>query len=68
MVGDDATGWYFVGGQTERSGTPEAEDFQAIVDALGYSNTTELGLGNLAVTGLLTLATIANGLADDGAR
>ncbi|MET0907841.1 MAG: ABC transporter substrate-binding protein [Ilumatobacteraceae bacterium] len=67
VVGDDATGWYFVGGQTERSGTPEAEDYQAILDTLGYSNTTELGLGNLAVTGLLTLATIANGLAAEGA-
>ena len=67
VVGDDATGWYFVGGQTERTGTPEAEDYQAILDTLGYSNTTELGLGNLAVTGLLTLATIANGMADEGA-
>ena len=67
VVGDDATGWYFIGGQTERTGTPAAEDYQAILDMLGYTNTTELGLGNLAVTGLLTLASIANGMADEGA-
>ncbi len=66
VVGDDASGWYFIGAQTERTGTPEAEDYQAILDTLGYTNSTELGLGNLAVTGLLTLATIANGVADQG--
>jgi branched-chain amino acid transport system substrate-binding protein len=66
-VGDDAVGWYFIGGQTERTGTPEAEDYQAILDTLGYTNSTELGLGNLGLTGLLTLASIANGMADEGA-
>ena len=66
-VGDDATGWYFVGAQTERKGTAAAADYQAILDTLGYTNSTELGLGNLGLTGLLTLASIANGMADDGA-
>ena len=66
-VGDDATGWYFIGAQTERSGTPAAEDYQAILDTLGYTNSTELGLGNLGLTGLLTLASIADGMADEGA-
>ncbi|MET0910587.1 MAG: ABC transporter substrate-binding protein [Ilumatobacteraceae bacterium] len=67
VVGDDATGWYFIGAQTERTGTPEADDYQTILDTLGYTNSTELGLGNLGLTGLLTLATIANGMADEGA-
>ncbi len=63
-VGDDAIGWYFVGAQTEREGTPEAADLDAILESLGYTNSTELGLGGLGVTGLLTLATIANTVAD----
>jgi branched-chain amino acid transport system substrate-binding protein len=65
-VGDDAVGWYFVGAQTEREGTPEAADLDAILESLGYTNSTELGLGGLGVTGLLTLATIANTMAEDG--
>ena len=32
----------------------------AILELLGFTNSTELGLGGLGVTGLLTLATIAN--------
>jgi branched-chain amino acid transport system substrate-binding protein len=67
QVGDDATGWYFVGAQTEREGTPEAADLGAILESLGYTNSTELGLGALGVTGLLTLATIANSMAEGGA-
>ena len=63
-VGDDAVGWYFVGAQTEREGTPEAAAFDEILEALGFTNSTELGLGALGVTGLLTLATIANTMAD----
>jgi branched-chain amino acid transport system substrate-binding protein len=66
VVGDDAEGWYFIGAQTERSGTPQAEDLQAVLDVLGFSNSTELGLGALAVNGLMTLALIANTVADGG--
>jgi branched-chain amino acid transport system substrate-binding protein len=65
-VGDDAVGWYFIGAQTEREGTPQAADFDGILELLGYTNSTELGLGALGVTGLFTLATIANGMADAG--
>jgi branched-chain amino acid transport system substrate-binding protein len=65
-VGDDAVGWYFVGASTERKGTPEATDLQAVLESLGYTNSTELGLGGLGVTGLFTLATIANTMADGG--
>ena len=65
-VGDDAVGWYFIGGQTERVGTPEAAAFDAILESLGFTNTTELGLGVLGVIGLLTLATIANTMAAGG--
>jgi branched-chain amino acid transport system substrate-binding protein len=67
QVGDDAVGWYFIGAQTEREGTPEAADLDAILEALGYTNSTELGLGALGVTGLLTLASVANSMADGGA-
>ena len=66
QVGDDAVGWYFVGAQTEEEGTPQADDLQAILESLGYDNSTQLGLGGLAVTGLLSLAGIANTIADDG--
>ena len=66
VVGDDAEGWYFIGAQTEEAGTPEAADLQVILESLGFTNSTELGLGALGVTGLLSLATIANAMADDG--
>jgi branched-chain amino acid transport system substrate-binding protein len=66
QVGDDAVGWYFIGAQTEREGTPEAADLGAILDSLGYTNSTELGLGALGVTGLLTLASVGNSMADGG--
>ncbi len=65
-VGDDAVGWYFIGSQTEREGTPEAAALDAILESLGFTNSTELGLGGLGVTGLLSLATIANSVADGG--
>ena len=64
VVGDDADGWYFIGAQTEREGTPQATDLDAILDALGFTNSTELGLGALGVTGLFTLASVANSMAD----
>ena len=67
QVGDDAVGWYFIGASTEETGTPEAADLQAILQSLGFTNSTELGLGGLAVTGLLSLATIANSIAAEGA-
>jgi branched-chain amino acid transport system substrate-binding protein len=66
VVGDDAVGWYFIGASTEESGTPEADDLQAILQSLGFTNSTELGLGGLGVTGILSLATIANSMAADG--
>lgn len=66
QVGDDAEGWYFIGASTEETGTPEADDLQAILQSLGFTNSTELGLGGLGVTGMLSLATIANAIAADG--
>ena len=66
VVGDDAEGWYFIGASTEESGTPDADDLQAILQSLGFTNSTELGLGGLGVTGMLSLATIANMMAADG--
>jgi branched-chain amino acid transport system substrate-binding protein len=66
QVGDDAEGWYFVGASTEETGTPEADDLQVILQSLGFTNSTELGLGALAATGLLSLANIAATVAADG--
>jgi branched-chain amino acid transport system substrate-binding protein len=66
VVGDDAEGWYFIGASTEETGTPEADDLQVILESLGFTNSTEMGLGGLGVTGLLSLATIANTMAADG--
>ncbi len=65
-VGDDAVGWYFVGASTEEVGTPEAEDLQVVLQSLGFTMSNELGLGGLGVTGLFTLATIANTMAAAG--
>jgi branched-chain amino acid transport system substrate-binding protein len=66
VVGDEAVGWYFIGAATEETGTPEADDLQVILESFGYTNSTELGLGGLSVTGLFSLAGIANMIADDG--
>ena len=66
QVGDDAEGWYFIGASTEETGTPEADDLQVILQSLGFTNSTELGLGGLAATGLLSLALIAETVAADG--
>jgi branched-chain amino acid transport system substrate-binding protein len=66
QVGDDAVGWYFIGAQTEEEGTPSADDLQEILASLGFDNSTQLGLGGLAVTSLLSLAGIANTMAADG--
>jgi branched-chain amino acid transport system substrate-binding protein len=66
QVGDDPLGWYFVGGQTEETGTPERADLDAIVELAGFSEPEELGLGVLWAQHLLTLAGIANIMADGG--
>ncbi len=68
VVGDEAEGWYFIGASTEETGTPQADDLQVILESLGFTNSTELGLGGLGVTGVLSLATIANSVAADGEK
>ena len=65
-VGDDAVGWYFIGAQTEREGTVLAADLDAILEILGFDNSTQMGLGALGATSLLTLATIGNTMAAGG--
>jgi len=65
-VGDDALGWYFIGVGSERSDTAEAADLNALLDPLGVDNTSQLGLGALGINGLLTLATVANTVANEG--
>ena len=65
-VGDDAVGWYFIGGVTTETDTPQAQDLQSILELQGYTKPGEMGLGGLGVSGLLTLATIANTMAAAG--
>ena len=59
VVGDDALGWYFIGGATEDTGTT-ADDLDEVVTSLGYTQPSELGLGGLWVQQMFTLALIAN--------
>jgi branched-chain amino acid transport system substrate-binding protein len=66
QVGDDPLGWYFIGGQTEETDTPERADIDAIVELAGATEPEELGLGILWANNLLALATIANTMADAG--
>ena len=63
VVGDDAEGWYFIGGQTEGPVRRTPTTSHAILQSLGFTNSTELGLGGLGVTGMMSLATIANTMA-----
>ena len=58
-VGDDAAGWYFIGVSTEETGTSQADDLQEIVESLGFTNSTALGLGALGLT-VVDLATFGN--------
>jgi branched-chain amino acid transport system substrate-binding protein len=66
QVGDDAADWYFIGSATEETGTPDADDLDAIVQLAGETQLSELGLGGLWVQQMLTLATVANVMADGG--
>jgi branched-chain amino acid transport system substrate-binding protein len=66
VVGDEAEGWYFVGVGTPQLDTPEAADTLAVIEPTGATNTSQLGLGALGLNGLLTLANVANLIADDG--
>jgi branched-chain amino acid transport system substrate-binding protein len=66
QVGDDAFGWYFIGGQTEETGTPERADTDAVVELAGAEEPAELGLGLLWQQNLFALALIANTMADEG--
>ena len=66
VVGDDALGWYFVGGATQEEGTPEAADLDAIVQSLGFTMPSELGLGGLWTQQMLTLALMSNIMVDEG--
>ncbi len=66
-VGDDAVGWYFVGAATERDRYADRlMTCRRSWSCSGFTKSSEMGLGGLGVTALLTLATIANGMADGG--
>jgi branched-chain amino acid transport system substrate-binding protein len=66
VVGDDAIGWNFVSIGTPQE-TPAAADFDAIVEEVhGPDATGTLGLGALGITTLMTIARVANDIADAG--
>ncbi|NND73908.1 MAG: ABC transporter substrate-binding protein [Ilumatobacter sp.] len=66
VVGDDALGWYFVGVGTDLS-TPAADVFGEIIEpAYGDLATASLGVGALGITQVMTLAIVANDIAEAG--
>ncbi len=67
VVGDDAIGWHFiaVGGPTD---SPSQDAFQEIIEPVYGSEGDGLGLGALGITQLMSLARVANQLADEGAE
>jgi branched-chain amino acid transport system substrate-binding protein len=66
VAGDTALGWYFIGSSTRQEDTTEAADMDELLGPLGVEDPTALGLGALGITGLLTLANVANAVADEG--
>jgi branched-chain amino acid transport system substrate-binding protein len=66
VVGDDAIGWSFIGVGAPED-TPAAREFEAIIEPVYGSNASgSLGLGALGITQLMTLARVANSIADGG--
>lgn len=66
VVGDDAAGWYFIA-----VGAPEdtaaAREFDTIIEPVyGSGATGTLGLGALGITQVMTLARVANSIAEGG--
>jgi branched-chain amino acid transport system substrate-binding protein len=66
VVGDDAAGWYFVavGAPEDTASAREFDDIIAPVYGSGATGT--LGLGALGITQVMTLARVANSIADGG--
>ena len=66
VVGDDAVGWYFAGvGEPVESPTTEA--FNAIIEpAYGPDAAVSLGVGAIGITQIMSLARVANRIAEEG--
>lgn len=66
VVGDDALGWSFVG-VGSGGGTTASDEFDEIVSSVhGEDGSTSIGLGALGINMVMTLARVANHLADAG--
>ncbi len=66
VVGDDAIGWYFVGAGAPEGSTSSAELDEIIAPVYGTDGDATLGLGALGITQLMSLARVANAVAEDG--
>ena len=65
-MGDDALGWSFVG-VGSGGGTTASDEFDEIVSSVhGEDGSTSIGLGALGINMVMTLARVANHLADAG--
>jgi len=62
VVGEDAAGWYFAGIGTPAETTAEA-DMATVMEGL---NGQTGGIGPLGITGLMTIASVANTVAAEG--
>ncbi len=66
VVGDDAVGWSFIAIGSAQE-TPATTDFAALIEpGHGDANAISLGLGALGVTQIMTLARVANSVAEGG--
>ncbi len=66
VAGDDALGWSFIAVGSPGD-TPTATEFEEIAAAAsGGAPASSLGVGALGITQVMTLARVANRLADDG--
>ena len=66
VVGDDAIGWYFVAVGAPEDTASAREFDEMIAPAYGPGATGTLGLGALGITQVMTLARVANSIADGG--
>jgi branched-chain amino acid transport system substrate-binding protein len=66
VVGDDAIGWYFIGNGAPEDTQSAAEFDELIEPTYGPEAQSSLGLGALGITQLMTLARVANAVADGG--
>lgn len=66
VVGDDAVGWFFVAAGALQDPATDAAFTEIIAPVYDPSSSVSLGLGALGITQVMTLARVANRLADSG--